>query len=192
MAETLDRGPNDWLIDEMRARWLVDPGSVSESWATYFDGHAAAPAPTAAPTTAPNTAPTTAPTTAPPTPDEPTSRDEDEVKSEPPEGSTPLRGITATIAKRMDESLSVPTATSFRVVPAKLLEVNRLILNNQLKRLTSGGKVSFTHLIGYALVRAVRENPSLNVSYAEIDGDPHVVEHEHVNFGLAIDIERSS
>ncbi|MEX2279540.1 MAG: multifunctional oxoglutarate decarboxylase/oxoglutarate dehydrogenase thiamine pyrophosphate-binding subunit/dihydrolipoyllysine-residue succinyltransferase subunit [Acidimicrobiia bacterium] len=178
MAETLDRGPNDWLIDEMRARWLVDPGSVSESWATYFDGHGAGPG-----ASAPSPP-------SPPTPDEPLSRDE--VKSEPPEGSTPLRGITATIAKRMDESLSVPTATSFRVVPSKLLEVNRLILNNQLKRLTSGGKVSFTHLIGYALVRAVRESPSLNVSYAEVDGDAYVVQHEHVNFGLAIDIERGS
>ena len=58
-----------------------------------------------------------------------------------PEGADQLRGITATIARRMDESLAVPTATSFRVVPSKLLEVNRLILNNQLKRLTSGGKV---------------------------------------------------
>ena len=50
----------------------------------------------------------------------------------------------------------VPTATSFREVPAKLLEVNRRIINGYLGR-TRGGKVSFTHLIGYAIVRAVAD-----------------------------------
>jgi multifunctional 2-oxoglutarate metabolism enzyme len=89
----------------------------------------------------------------------------------------------------MDESLAFPPPPRFRVVPAKLLEVNRLIINNQLKRLTQGGKVSFTHIIGYAIVRALGRCPN-STSYAEIDGKPHVVQHEHVNLGLAVDIER--
>jgi len=53
----------------------------------------------------------------------------------------------------MEASLGVPTATSVRVAPAKLLEVNRVIVNNQLFR-TTGGKVSFTHLIGTPWSRA--------------------------------------
>ena len=188
MADTLDRGQNDWLIDEMRARWLVDPGSVSESWATYLREHEPAPSTDGA----------REPASAPPPPvaesggDVAASSGAAHGRVKPDEDTTPMKGITATIARRMDESLTVPTATSFRVVPSKLLEVNRLILNNQLKRLISGGKVSFTHLIGYAVVRALRESPALSVSYTEVDGAPHVVQHDHVNFGLAIDIERES
>src|SRR5690606_37890622 len=67
-------------------------------------------------------------------------------------GPVPLRGIAARIAENMDQSLSVPTATSVRAVPAKLLEDNRIVINNSLAR-GRGGKVSFTHLIGYAVVR---------------------------------------
>jgi multifunctional 2-oxoglutarate metabolism enzyme len=202
MADTRDRGPNDWLIDEMHARWLVDPDSVSQSWSTYFEGLDRPVGPSdgvAVPEASPEGSPADAPgsgepAVAPSGETGPAAGESqpDAPGDEAPEDSTPLRGITATIARRMDESLAVPTATSFRVVPAKLLEVNRLILNNQLRRLTSGGKVSFTHLIGYAVVRALRERPELSVSYAEFDGQPHVVQHPHVNFGLAIDIERSS
>jgi 2-oxoglutarate dehydrogenase E1 component len=90
----------------------------------------------------------------------------------------------------MEQSLTIPTATSVRTIPAKLLEVNRLIINNQLKRLTEGGKVSFTHLIGWAIVRALREMPDLNVAYTEIDGEPHLLRYPAVNLGLAIDLER--
>ena len=71
----------------------------------------------------------------------------------------------------MEASLAVPTATSVRTVPAKLLEVNRSILNQHLAR-TSGGKVSFTHLIGFAVVRALEAVPALNSSFvADVDGN---------------------
>ena len=101
-----------------------------------------------------------------------------------------LRGAAAIVAERMEASRDIPTATSVRTVPAKLLEVNRQIINNQLKRLTKGGKVSFTHLIGWAIVRALKEMPDLNVAYAEIDGKPHLVRFPHIVLGLAIDVER--
>jgi 2-oxoglutarate dehydrogenase complex dehydrogenase (E1) component-like enzyme len=68
----------------------------------------------------------------------------------------PLRGAAARIVENMARSLEVPTATSFREVPAKLLEVNRKVINGYLSR-TRGGKVSFTHIIGYAVVRAVAD-----------------------------------
>jgi 2-oxoglutarate dehydrogenase E1 component len=93
----------------------------------------------------------------------------------------------------MKASLAVPTATSVHPVPAKLLEVNRSVINNQLGR-TTGGKVSFTHLIGWAVVRALRAVPALNSNFVpEIDekGTPGVVHHQHVGLGLAVDVERS-
>ncbi len=71
----------------------------------------------------------------------------------------------------METSLTVPTATSVRAVPAKLLADNRIVINNHLRR-ARGGKVSFTHLIGYALVQALRDYPEMNNSFAEVDGQP--------------------
>ncbi len=89
----------------------------------------------------------------------------------------------------MEASLAVPTATSVRAVPAKLLIDNRIVINNHLRR-GRGGKVSFTHLIGYALVQALAKFPEMNRSYAEVDGKPTVIEPEHVNLGLAIDLAK--
>ena len=86
-------------------------------------------------------------------------------------------------------SLAVPTATSVRAIPAKLLIDNRIVINNHLSR-GRGGKVSFTHLIGYAVVRALAAVPEMNDSYAEDDGKPVLVQPEHVNLGLAIDIRQ--
>ncbi|MCP2258734.1 2-oxoglutarate dehydrogenase E1 component (EC 1.2.4.2) [Streptoalloteichus tenebrarius] len=103
-----------------------------------------------------------------------------------PERKT-LRGAAAAIAKNMEQSLTVPTATSVRAVPAKLLADNRIVINNHLKR-TRGGKVSFTHLIGYAVVRALESYPNMNRCFAEVDGKPTLVTPEHVNLGLAIDL----
>ena len=105
----------------------------------------------------------------------------------PGEQRKPLRGAAAAIAKNMNASLSLPTATSVRAVPAKLLADNRIVINNHLKR-TRGGKVSFTHLIGYAMIRALEAYPNLNRHYAEADGKPVAVTPEHVNLGLAIDL----
>ncbi|GHG35660.1 MULTISPECIES: multifunctional oxoglutarate decarboxylase/oxoglutarate dehydrogenase thiamine pyrophosphate-binding subunit/dihydrolipoyllysine-residue succinyltransferase subunit [Amycolatopsis] len=110
-----------------------------------------------------------------------------EAKKEEPE-SKQLRGAAAAIAKNMDASLSVPTATSVRAVPAKLMADNRIVINNHLKR-TRGGKISFTHLIGYAMVRALKDYPNMNRHYQQIDGKPFAITPEHVNFGLAIDMK---
>ncbi|MFG1639739.1 multifunctional oxoglutarate decarboxylase/oxoglutarate dehydrogenase thiamine pyrophosphate-binding subunit/dihydrolipoyllysine-residue succinyltransferase subunit [Amycolatopsis sp. NPDC049252] len=109
-----------------------------------------------------------------------------QAKDEPE--SKQLRGAAAAIAKNMDASLSVPTATSVRAVPAKLMADNRIVINNHLKR-TRGGKISFTHLIGYAMVRALKNYPNMNRHYQQIDGKPFAITPEHVNFGLAIDMK---
>jgi len=99
----------------------------------------------------------------------------------------PLRGAANAVVKNMNASLAVPTATSVRAVPAKLLADNRIVINNQLKR-TRGGKLSFTHLIGYAVVKALADFASMNKHFAEIDGKPTAVAPTHVNLGLAIDL----
>ena len=101
---------------------------------------------------------------------------------------TVLRGAPAKVVSNMQASLEIPTATSVRAVPAKLLADNRIIINNHLRR-ARGGKVSFTHIIGYAVVRALSDFPEMNNHFAVNDaGKPTVVRPEHVNFGLAIDL----
>ncbi|KAA0107690.1 multifunctional oxoglutarate decarboxylase/oxoglutarate dehydrogenase thiamine pyrophosphate-binding subunit/dihydrolipoyllysine-residue succinyltransferase subunit [Mycolicibacterium sp. P1-5] len=99
-----------------------------------------------------------------------------------------LRGAAAAVVRNMNTSLTIPTATSVRAIPAKLMIDNRIVVNNHLKR-TRGGKVSFTHLLGYAIVQAVKKFPNMNRHYAEIDGKPNAVTPAHTNLGLAIDLQ---
>ncbi|MEZ5183842.1 MAG: multifunctional oxoglutarate decarboxylase/oxoglutarate dehydrogenase thiamine pyrophosphate-binding subunit/dihydrolipoyllysine-residue succinyltransferase subunit [Acidimicrobiales bacterium] len=198
-------GPNAWLVDEMYEQYLDDPSSVSESWRDFFadyqrDADVVASAPDKSlPATgrtgdtgtvpavtagAPDSAPAPAPSAAP----KGTGIAADGTAEVPGE---PLRGVAAKIVENMEASLEVPTATSFREVPAKLLEVNRRIINGYLGR-TRGGKVSFTHLIGYAIVRAIADAvPVMNRTYLEgPDGKPRVVRNDRVGLGLAVDVEK--
>ena len=183
-------GPNAWLIDEMFRRFQEDPGSVGEAWREFFDGYRPRAAPATsdggeppAPAAAPDGQASGAEAPQPAPPGEPAA-DDAEV--------APLRGAAALIAERMEESLDVPTATSVRTVPAKLLEVNRNILNRHLVRKQGRGKVSFTHLIGWAVVRAVGLMPGMNVTYRlGPNGKPQAARHRHLNLGLAVDVKRS-
>ena len=166
-------GPNAWLVDDMYDRYLADPESVGESWREFFADYRPAPVPAPQPqvTTVAAAVPVAEPAaeaaavTAPSGPS--SARREGSATPSPyaaPEEATPLRGAASRIVANMEASLAVPTATSVRTVPARLLEVNRLILNNQLAR-TTGAKVSFTHLIGYAVVRALHDVPALNATF---------------------------
>jgi 2-oxoglutarate decarboxylase len=102
---------------------------------------------------------------------------------------TVLRGAPMRTAQNMDISLTVPTATSVRTVPVKLLWDNRIVINNHLAR-ARGGKVSFTHVIGYALVKALRSMPEMNNGFDTIDGKPNLIQPAHINLGLAIDLPK--
>ena len=102
---------------------------------------------------------------------------------------TVLRGAPARTVQNMDASLEVPTATSVRSVPVKLLWDNRTVINNHLSR-ARGGKVSFTHLIGYALVKALRAMPEMNVGFDVVEGKPTLIQPAHINLGLAIDMAK--
>src|SRR3954454_4835394 len=207
-------GANSWLVEEMYEQYRADPDSVGESWREFFEDYrsmtaaahpelapqpaAADPAPgepaAAVPGAALPTPTITTPTIATPTPTPEPS---------PPPPSTPapasaagedgelIKGVGAVIVRNMEASLEVPTATSFRNVPAKLLEVNRKVINGYRSR--SGlGKVSFTHLIGYAIVRAIAEAvPNMKNGFVEdAAGKPRLVRHDRVNMGLAVDVDK--
>ncbi|MGN6720996.1 MAG: multifunctional oxoglutarate decarboxylase/oxoglutarate dehydrogenase thiamine pyrophosphate-binding subunit/dihydrolipoyllysine-residue succinyltransferase subunit, partial [Marmoricola sp.] len=200
-------GANEWLVDEMYEKYQRDPKSVDPAWWDFFQNYngngstpaqapaaavaaPAAPAPAAAPATAAPAAPAAKPTAA-PTPT-PAAAPAPKAPAPAPAADatfTTLRGIPAATAKNMEVSLGVPTATSVRNMPVKLLWDNRIVINNHLKR-ARGGKVSFTHLIGYAIVRAAAAMPEMNNTYAEIDGKPTLVTPPHINLGLAIDQQK--
>ena len=112
----------------------------------------------------------------------------------PPRSTTtsgqPIRGASARVVTNMEASLDVPTATSVRAIPAKLLVDNRIVINSHLAR-SRGGKVSFTHIIGYALVKALAEMPAMNSGFGHDEkGKPVLVTPAHVNLGLAIDLPK--
>jgi 2-oxoglutarate decarboxylase len=168
-------GPNAWLVDEMYEQYRADPASVSESWRDFFADYRSDAAPAALAEPAP--APAPAPHPAPQAVERPDVR--------------PLRGGAARLVANMEASLAVPTATSARAVPARLLEVNRKVLNGYMAR-TGGNKVSFTHLIGYAVVRALEAVPAMRSVYvAGDDGQAGVSRQPGVGLGLAIDVAKS-
>ncbi|MFN2595508.1 MAG: multifunctional oxoglutarate decarboxylase/oxoglutarate dehydrogenase thiamine pyrophosphate-binding subunit/dihydrolipoyllysine-residue succinyltransferase subunit [Actinomycetota bacterium] len=185
MADDISKeafGPNIWLVDEMYRRYQENPHSVADTWREFFEDYK----PTRARPPADGSAPSTE---APAEKDVSALAEEATALPETPEDATPLRGVAGVIAQNMESSLGVPTATSVRTIPAKLLEENRRIINRYLAN-QRGGKVSFTHLIGWAVLKALEVHPGMKASFAEIEGSPHVVEHKHVNFGLAVDIQK--
>ena len=150
----------------------------------------AAPAPVAAAPVAPATQPvvrTLASTPA--TPADPVAKPMPTLVT--PSASTlePIRGVSARVVQSMEASLTVPTATSVRAIPAKLMIDNRIVINNHLKR-GRGGKVSFTHIIAYAMIKALRAMPEMNAFYGELDGKPALGKPDHINLGIAIDLAK--
>jgi 2-oxoglutarate decarboxylase len=145
------------------------------------------PAPTPAPVQAPVPA-------APPPPSSELAKAEPAapIKPEPKAvGATdqliPLRGAAARIAENMTASLAIPVATSQRQIPVRIIEENRNIINKQ-RALQGRSKLSFTHLIAWAIVRALRSNPALNHAFAEKGGEAFRVVRNHTNIGLAVDV----
>jgi 2-oxoglutarate dehydrogenase E1 component len=161
-------------VDDLYDRYLADPNSVAESWREFFVDYQRSTLPSVA---------TSAPSIVPAAPTAPLTLDAE---------ATPLRGAAARIVTNMNASLAVPTATSVRTVSARLLEINRAALNESLAR-SSGAKVSFTHLIAYAIVRGLVAIPALNATFVDaVDdkGTPGVRRHDHVGLGLAVDVEK--
>ncbi|MCU1469949.1 MAG: multifunctional oxoglutarate decarboxylase/oxoglutarate dehydrogenase thiamine [Glaciihabitans sp.] len=254
-------GANEWLVDEMYERYIVDKNSVDPTWWPILDSYKPtvdptpttsipvvtpsvdadappelvedaeptnqspssrfAPPPTTAPvqieppasetapaapaalstptlqtgsqpiarTTSVQARPQPIPAEAPATSAIPTQANGQEPVAEAENTVSTLKGVAKSLAANMDASLTVPTATSVRTIPAKLMIDNRIVINNHLGR-ARGGKVSFTHLIAWAIVETLKTFPSQNVFYEEIDGKPSVVTPAHINLGIAIDLPK--
>jgi multifunctional 2-oxoglutarate metabolism enzyme len=183
-------GINSWLEDELYQQYLHDQGTVDDTWKHRFEenGHtgdppdgertngggsvAAAetePAPPAASAPAPAATTTPAP------------------EPGPGEQIVPLRGAAARIAENMTSSLSIPVATSQRTIAVKVIDENRRVIN-QYRSLHGLGKVSYTHIVGWAIVKALGQIPALNNAYVEQQGVGYRRVRSQVNLGVAVDV----
>ncbi len=178
-------GANASYVEGLYNRYKSDPNLVDESWRTYFSelnsgGNGAEP----------QTRTDQPPVSRPPAEAEPTSAaTARETKVAEGVEAKPIFGASKVIVENMEQSLTVPTATSVREIPVKLLEENRRVINDNLKA-RSLGKVSFTHLIGWAILKAVSVYPQMNHGFGMVDGKPTRLLTESVNLGIAIDIEK--
>lgn len=176
----------------------VTPPNISMPGTSPAAAAPVTPTPVAAPAT-PAPAATTAPVqsqpvvrnvnAAPATPAQPVAKPIPTLATPSASSLEPIRGVAARVVQSMEASLTVPTATSVRAIPAKLMIDNRIVINNHLKR-TRGGKVSFTHIIAYAMIKALRAMPEMNAFYGELDGKPALGKPEHINLGIAIDLAK--
>ncbi len=177
MSEFVFGTHNAAFVQVMYEEYLRDPSSVGQEWRELFDNGKLAELPIiqgarskeqgATPPTAPTAARSVAPA---------------------PSGATPITGPAARLVANMTESLTVPTATSFRDIAATTLDTRRKALNAQLA--ASGKKISFTHLIGYAIVQAAKHFPAMTHHFQDIDGKPHRVDPGGIGLGLAVDVEK--
>lgn len=175
-------GVNTWYVLELLGDFKKDPDSVSDNWKTLFrelnltsNGNAAD------------------------TIQRPQPKSNGHTQSIQPQIQMPLpaegeeaqiiRGVGAKIIENMNNSLTIPTATTFRTIPAKVLEENRRIINEYLKK-KNAGKISFTHVIGWAIVKGIQFVPVMNNSFTVINGEPNLVKKHDVNLGLAVDLEK--
>ena len=206
MSSSASYGTNLAFIDELYEKYKSDPRSVSESWQEFFhdyepapeldldplDPSEATPLESAAPVTqeparTPPVQPPAAPAAAPaPAPAKPRAA---AAPADSSDTQVPLRGVASKIVQNMESSLTVPTATSVRTIPVKVLEENRRTINHHLS-IIGHSKASFTHVVAWAIVKAVAKFPRMNSSYREIDGVPTRIDHENVNLGLAVDVEK--
>jgi 2-oxoglutarate dehydrogenase E1 component len=181
-------GINSWLEEELYQEFVNNSGSVDQSWKEVFESAAGNGAAQAAEAAAPVEAPASinqavavqsaqpaAAATSPP------------LILSPAEQLVPLRGAPGRIAENMSLSLGVPTATSQRTIPVKVIDENRRLLN-QWRDLHAKSKISYTHLIAWAIVKALKAVPGINDAYAEVEGQPHRIVRREINIGIAVDV----
>ena len=186
-------GANASYVEGLYDRYQSDKNLVDESWRTYFDDltngkdvqTSAKPAEEKSAAKEKSNGAATAKK-------ETVKAAESKKETSVSEGTEakPLTGVSKVIVENMEESLTVPTATSVRSVPVKVLVENRIIINNNLKE-SGRGKVSFTHLIGWAIIKAVKEYPAMNNGFGVVDGKPSRLVRSGVNLALAIDVEKN-
>ncbi len=184
-------GANASYVEGLLLRFKTDANSVDESWRTFFSDLMNNVSPLEKITPITPVTPVT-PSLSTPSVEQPTistSKEKAAIALGSDIDYRPITGSSKKIVENMEESLRVPTATSTRRVPVKVLEENRRIINEYLAN-TGRGKVSFTHLIGWAIIKALSKFPQLNHGFANVNGQPSRLAHESVNLGIAIDIEK--
>ncbi len=154
-------GINSWLEEELFQEYMHNRGSVDAEWKGVFEA-AAPPAAVKAP--------------APQPPAE-----------QGPDSLVPLRGAALRIAENMMQSLAIPTATSQRTFTVKVIDENRRIIN-QHRALLGKSKISYTHIIGWAIIQALKSHPALNNAYVERDGQAYREVRSRINLGIAVDV----
>jgi 2-oxoglutarate decarboxylase len=205
-------GANATYVEGLLSRFRSNPELVDESWRTYFaellgDGDSSETATSAAPLTEQTRVPengggalaratvteAAAPAKSPKSEAQPSAAAKQPAvvptSSSDPSEVVPIRGAALKIVENMEASLTVPTATSQRRIPVKLLDENRRIVNKYLQE-NGRGKASYTHLIAWALVRALDEFPQLNDGFDTVDGNSVRLKRPNVNLGVAIDITK--
>ena len=208
---------NSWLEQELFQEFVHDKQSVDNSWKAVFEADAskpetgegaklaAAPAPLSESTEAPVVAiqpavdpppviSNLAPPNVPPTAAQSAVMTTAKVPAAPlglalsaSDKLVPLRGAPMRVAENMIASLSVPTATSQRTIPVKVIDENRRLLNH-MRELHGKSKISYTHLTAWAIVRSLKSQPGVNDAFAEVDGAPHRVVRREINIGIAVDV----
>ncbi|MDZ7717309.1 MAG: multifunctional oxoglutarate decarboxylase/oxoglutarate dehydrogenase thiamine pyrophosphate-binding subunit/dihydrolipoyllysine-residue succinyltransferase subunit [Balneolaceae bacterium] len=177
-------GPNSALVDELYKQYQEDPESVPGHWKRYFDEHEGIEVEEEP--SQENGAPVTKEKPAPK--EEKPAKEKKEQKIPEDAEVEKIKGVASKIVENMDESIYVPTATSLRVLPVKMMTEDRKIINSHLLK-TSNMKASFTHLIAWAVIQGLKEFPNINSYYAEKNGDHFRVKPDQVNLGIAVDLE---
>jgi multifunctional 2-oxoglutarate metabolism enzyme len=190
-------GVNADYVSDLLHQFEINPSSVDQEWREYFSvlaGRGIAEAERTTPGLQPEydwarqPAREEEPKPAPTAP----ARSTPEVLPAPlaaEEGERlPIRGTALRLAENMHASLTVPTATSQRQIPLKLLDENRRLINKHLE--AGGRKVSYTHLIARALIKALARFPQLADAFEEANGAAYRVRHADVNLGIAVDVTK--
>jgi multifunctional 2-oxoglutarate metabolism enzyme len=167
-------GANTWFVEYLHKQYSNNPADVPEQWQKFFDGISSKGG------NGKNTS-TVSGSIFGNNIQFPQPGENDEVQV--------IAGSSERILDNMTNSLSVPVATSQRSIPVKLLEENRIVINNFLKK-QNRGKISFTHMISWAILKAVKSFPALNNAFTITNEKPGIIKRKDVNLGLAIDLER--
>ena len=179
---------NAGYVADLYERYRREPSSVDPEWRSLFESGAGGFEPVTAPPDPPAGSNGSGRTDGPS--EEPAAAGSRASEAPPaaavPKGATPIKGPAARLAQNMTASLAVPTATSFREIDVATLEDRRRDLNGEI----APRKVSFTHLIGWAIVQAAAEQRSMSHAFTEVDGVPHRLDPGAINLGLAVDVER--
>ena len=168
---------NSWLEDELFQQYKHDRKAVDGTWTPVLEGNGHASQPATAVEDPPRTLALRAPAAAAP-PVVAVAADDQLI---------PLRGPALRIAENMAASLTMPVATSQRAMPVKVMDENRRLIN-QHRAATGQSKLSYTHLVAWAIVRAIEAVPAVNQAYSERGDESFRVARGHVNLGLAIDV----